>query len=174
MEKKDYITQLTIRYIKEINLYNNFIMKMTTDNKTLKNIMCCRNINDIFRLMEKYAIKYYTGIFIEGDYHSKILYFRNDFENYVYENLFNKNKIQLFHQFLDKNKIRKVFYNNLKRNEKTYSPNMNGYYSELHMLINDAFDWEKSIEGFDFWSKMSSKLQDYRRELLSDYFYNTK
>lgn len=169
MEKKDYITQLTIRYIKEINLYNNFIMKMTTDNKTLKNIMCCRNINDIFMLMEKY-----TNIFIEGDCRVNRLYFRNDFENYVYENLLNKNKIQLFHQFLDKNKIRKVFYNNLKRNEKTYSSNMNGYYSELHMLINDAFDWEKSIEGFDFWSKMSSKLQDYRRELLSDYFDNTK
>lgn len=173
MEKKDYITQLTIRYIKEMNLYNNFIMKMTTDNKTLKNIMCCRNINGIFVLIEKYAIKY-TNIFIEGDYCVNILHFRNDFENYVYENLFNKNKIQLFHQFLDKNKIRKVFYNNLKRNEKTYSPNMNGYYSELKMLINDAFDWENSIEGFDFWSKMHSKLQDYSRELLSDYFDNIK
>lgn len=157
IDKYTNLTKLTVRYIKERKLYKQLIKNLILYNIPLTNLNDCKTIIKLTNFIEKY-----TNSDVIGK-HNILL---NDIENYIYEKTFNKTKIQLFHQFLDDNKIRKQYYDNLKKRNKPYSENMNGYYSLLHMLINDAFDWTSSNEGFNYWCNMHKKLQEYENNIL--------
>lgn len=174
IKKTTNLAKLTLRFIKEQGMYQNFIKRTKIKNKTLTNLMQFNTLKSILSFITDFAMEGIIPIerinpmslFNKEKFLTKYLIMINDFENFLYENMHKKNKIILFHQFLDENNIRKQFYDNLKKTKEPYTSTMNGYYSNLNMLINDAFDWGKSNEGFEFWSDKHIKLQIYTDKIF--------
>lgn len=167
--KTTQLAQLTLRYVKEKNLYENFLKKTKKNKKNLMSLTQYNTLGSVLSFVKIYAIDATIAAQTNNKERLEIIKeMENDFENFIYENIHKKNKILLLHKFLDDNNIRKQFYDNLKKQKETYNSAMNGYYSRLDRMINDAFDWSLSKEGFDFWVDKNHKLIQYANDLVNN------
>jgi hypothetical protein len=76
------------------------------------------------------------------------------------------NSKRLFHSWLCQKSILKQFKYNLRSvrdpNSFEHSPNIrNNVYTEPRWFICDAFVWEETNEGYDFWSHIDSSWAQF-------------
>lgn len=96
-------------------------------------------------------------------------------------NITNKIKIKLFIAFLKKKKC----FNNFIRNYNSFqgqwfrnNAKKNGTFSDyvannnFDRLINNAFSWERTYEGFSYYAKLDEALREYYVNLISKNIFN--
>ena len=63
-------------------------------------------------------------------------------------------------KFLYNFKRLKRFSHNNFYNPENRLPYCNDIYTDIFYLINDAFDWHHTVEGFGYWSHLANKAKN--------------
>lgn len=96
-------------------------------------------------------------------------------------NITNKIKIKLFVSFLKRKRILNNFisYFNSEqglqfRNDEKTEQNLADYTltHAFDRLINNAFSWDNTIEGFGYYAKLDKELRDYYKHLTQKNILN--
>lgn len=96
-------------------------------------------------------------------------------------NITNKIKIKLFVSFLKRKKILNNFisYFNSEqglqfRGDEKSEKNLIDYTltQAFDRLINNAFSWDKTIEGFEYYAKLDEELRNYYKDLIQKNILN--
>jgi hypothetical protein len=89
--------------------------------------------------------------------------------------ILNKAKIKLFVYFLKKKKVFNSFMTNFNSEDGLYfrggqviDQNFEKYVflNSFDRLINNAFSWERTKEGFTYYSQLDDELRTYYRNLI--------
>lgn len=145
--------KLLLRFLKEKKIYRIFVNNINKYN----NINCIKNLCKTKTIDSLYA---YTYAYINHDPKLK----QDEFENFFYKQIHGKTKIELFHLFLLKNNIYGIFYINIKKQKPKLTDKIICN-SPMGRIINDAFTWRNTEEGFEFWENMHYKLNTYNDEI---------
>lgn len=146
--------KLLLRFLKEHKLYHMFVNNIIEYNKfnLIENLCKTKTIDSLYS---------YTYAYINHDPSLK----QDEFENFFYKQIHGKTKIELFHLFLLKNDIYGKFYINIKKQNPTLTDKILCRNSPIGRMINDAFTWRNTEEGFEFWENMHYKLKTYNDEI---------
>lgn len=146
--------KLLLRFLKEKKIYRIFVNNIIKYNKIngIENLCKTKTIDSLYS---------YTYAYIN---YNTILK-QDEFENFFYKQIHGKTKIELFHLFLLKNNIYGKFYNNIQKQNPTLTDKILCRNSPMGRIINDAFTWRLTEEGFDFWENIHHKLNAYNDEI---------
>lgn len=150
-------TKYVLRFLKEYKLYNSNIA--CNINKEV--IEICKRLKNFNALIQVITLMVYGKNYSIG---SRIKLSRN-FEKFYFKIKYNKTKEELFDIFLKQNRLYTKFYNNTKILEP-FSEDSIAYHHRLGTMINDAFEWNKTKEGQEFWTNAHNKLAEYEKYLL--------
>lgn len=128
-----------IQYLKQNNIYEYFMLNMTKNKHITK--FAYNNINPLIyfsnnEMLWKHALKW--------------------------NNILSNRKRKLFIQFLNDNKIKERFEKNLKQKHNiTLETYINNH---MWAFIPQAFKWEMTPEGEQFWQEMANKELNFLQQ----------